>query len=279
MSKNKRKGLQIKIFVKGFFPKSSAWPNYHNKIMERDQNSLLFWNRSVIELAKNKSRTTKIAYNFTCKDNNDICNSDIQRLLTSAKYLLFLSGDVELNPVPLQSPPMLLLSKRLAELGREVVSIVGDGNCFFRSVSHQLYRTEAHHTQIRALAIQHLVNCPEHFIESNTQQSWLQYLQNMSRLGTWADHIIIQAVANSQSLRINITESADNFSPTTTITSVSTHTNYGNVRDIYIGHVDEIYYVSTKIIDRSMQVFNTTRHQYRLLKRNLNMLRLWMSSL
>ena len=141
MSKNKRKGLQIKIFVKGFFPKSSAWPNYHNKIMERDQNSLLFWNRSVIELAKNKSRTTKIAYNFTCKDNNDICNSDIQRLLTSAKYLLFLSGDVELNPVPLQSPPMLLLSKRLAELGREVVSIVGDGNCFFRSVSHQLSRT------------------------------------------------------------------------------------------------------------------------------------------
>jgi hypothetical protein len=31
-------------------------------------------------------------------------------------------------------------------------------NCLFRGASHQLYRTESRHAQIRALAIQHLIN-------------------------------------------------------------------------------------------------------------------------
>ncbi len=134
----------------------------------------------------------------------------MQRIKTSYKCLLFVCGDIELNPGPVNTSDMSVLTTRLARIGRKPVNIVGDGNCFFRSVSHQLYGTENHHPQIRALAIQHLINCPEHFVEYNTDQSWLQYLQNMSTLGTWADHIIIQAVANTNSLRINITESALN---------------------------------------------------------------------
>ena len=111
---------------------------------------------------------------------------------------------------------MSVLTTRLARIGRKPVNTIGDGNCFFRSVSHQLYETEDRHPQIRALAIQHLINSPEHFVEYNTDQSWLQYLQSMSRLGTWADNII-QAVANTNNLRINITESAPNFSESTTV--------------------------------------------------------------
>ena len=142
---------------------------------------------------------------------------------------------------------MSVLTTRLARIGMKPVNIVGDGNCFFRSVSHQLYRTENRHVQIRALAIQHLINCPEYFIESNTQQSWVQYLQNMSSLGTWADHIIIQAVANSNNLRIHITESRLNFSEATIVSSIYT-THGANLRDIYIGHLDEMHYVSTSPI-------------------------------
>ena len=144
---------------------------------------------------------------------------------------------------------LAVLTTRLARIGRIPVNIVGDGNCFFRSISHQLYGTEEHHPQIRALAIQHLINCPEHFVEYNTHQSWLQYLNNMSTLGTWADHIIIQAVANANSLPINITESAPNFSESTTVSSIySNHeTMRTNVRNIYIGHLGELHYVLDKI--------------------------------
>ena len=139
--------------------------------------------------------------------------------------MLFVCGDIELNPGPviINTSGMSVLTTRLARIGRKPVNIVGDDNCYFRSVSHQLYGTEDRHPQIRALAIQQLINCPEHFVEYNTDQSWLQYLQNMSTRATWADHIIIQAVANTNHLRINIIESALNFSESTIVSSIYTH--------------------------------------------------------
>jgi len=42
-----------------------------------------------------------------------------------------------------------------------------------------------------------LMNNPERFIESNTDIPWASYLSNMSSQGTWADHLIIQAVADA----------------------------------------------------------------------------------
>ena len=100
-------------------------------------------------------------------------------------------GDVELNIGPVNiSNVLAVLTRRLASIGRKPVNTVGDGNCFFRSISHQLYGTEDRHPQIRALAIQHLINCPEYFVEYNTDQSWLQYLQSMSTLGTWVDILL-----------------------------------------------------------------------------------------
>ena len=181
---------------------------------------------------------------ITEKDTNK-CN--IERLTkTSNSSALFICGDIELNPGPVNNS-ITVLTSRLAGIGLRPVNIVGGGNCFFHSVSHQLYGTESCHSQIRALTIQYLINCPENFIESNTDQLWLIYLQNMLRIGTWADHLIIQAVANANNPRICITESAANFSETSVVTSIYAQPG-GNTRDIYIGHVDELHYVSTSPI-------------------------------
>ena len=67
----------------------------------------------------------------------------------------------------------------------------------------------------------------------------------MSQLGTWANNIIIQAVANTKHLRIHVIESAQNFSEATVVSSIYNQQG-GNLRDIYIGHLDELHYVSTK---------------------------------
>lgn len=88
---------------------------------------------------------------------------------------------------------------------------------FFRALSHQLYGTAAYHLQVRAVGIEHLRNHPEHFIESNVEYSWLQYLNNMSRQGTWCDSLIIQAVASALNCTIYITESAENFAESNVI--------------------------------------------------------------
>ena len=51
-------------------------------------------------------------------------------------------------------------------------------------------------------------------------------------LGTWADHIIIQAVANSNNLRIHIIEGAPNFAEFTVVSSIYAE-SAGNVRYLY----------------------------------------------
>ena len=135
-----------------------------------------------------------------------------------------------------------LLESRLSELGRIPVNVLGDGNCFFRAVSCQLYNTPEYHLYIRSLGVQHLLHHPELYIESNFEYSWQNYMDNMARQGTWADNIIIQAVANSLNITINIIESDANFSPVTVINPVNSDRQTTN---IYIGHIQEYHYMST----------------------------------
>ena len=269
MSKNKTRRHRIKSFIRQFIPESSSWHNllstrYRKYVIQKPTNTNMWQFRKPTKFAKKEclkitnKHTSRTRKHKLFKLNNakivytNKCN--VQRIKTSNKCLLFLCGDIELNPGPVNTSDMSVLMTRLARIGRKPVNIVGDGNCFFRSVSHQLYGTEDRHSQIRAIAIQHLINCPEHFVEYNTDQSWLQYLQNMSTLGTWADHIIIQAVANTNSLRINIMESALNFSESTIVSSIYTQPEGRNARNIYIGHLDELHYVSTTPITQSFSV-------------------------
>ncbi|CAH3155355.1 unnamed protein product, partial [Pocillopora meandrina] len=95
---------------------------------------------------------------------------------------------------------------------------------------------------IHSLGVQYLLQNPEQFIESNTDHSWQDYLSIMSCQGTWADAIIIQAVANCLNLSIHIAESFETFAPVTVVQAVNVTGEYTN---IYIGHISETHYVST----------------------------------
>ena len=83
---------------------------------------------------------------------------------------------------------------------------------------------------------------PERFIESNPGNSWLEYLDNMSVSGTWADAIIIQAVADQLQLKLFIVETHQEFQECTIIQPVSATQQ---LTDIYLAHIGEYHYVST----------------------------------
>ena len=57
---------------------------------------------------------------------------------------------------------------------------------------------------IYVLGVQLDLHHPDLYIERNYEYSWQNYVNNMARQGTWADNIIIQAVANSMNITINI---------------------------------------------------------------------------
>ena len=75
---------------------------------------------------------------------------------------------------------------------------------FFSADSCQLYNTPEYHLYICSLGVQLVLHHPELYIERNYEYSWQNYVNNMARQGTWADNIIIQAVANSMNITINI---------------------------------------------------------------------------
>ena len=65
----------------------------------------------------------------------------------------------------------------------------------------------------------------------------------MSQQGTWAEALVIQAVADAFDLTINIVESNERFAPHTVISPAAISGHEPTV--INIGHVDELHYVST----------------------------------
>ena len=93
--------------------------------------------------------------------------------------------------------PLQILETKLLDYGLVPVEVGGQGNCFFHVISHQLFDDPKHHFYIRAAGVNYLRQNPERFIESNLEQSWLEYLENMAWQGTWADNLIIQAVADA----------------------------------------------------------------------------------
>ena len=76
-------------------------------------------------------------------------------------------------------------SRLIGELGLQSIDVgAGAGDCFFRSVLHQLYGNSNHHMCKRTAGVQFMRDNPGRFIESNTKNSWLRYLNNMSIQGT-----------------------------------------------------------------------------------------------
>ena len=149
-----------------------------------------------------------------------------------------MSGDIETNPGPVYT----VLDERLQQFQLRPFDVGGEGDCFFRAVSHQLYGDPSHHIEIREAGITYMRDNPQRFIESNTEYSWLQYLNNMSMQGTWCDHMIIQAIADQRHLRIFVIETQEGFGPFNIIQAVS---SLQTLTYIYLGHLGEYHNVST----------------------------------
>ena len=98
-----------------------------------------------------------------------------------------------------------LMQSRLGELGLQSFDVGDAGDCFLRSVSRQSCGNCNHHMRVRTAGVQFMRDNPVRFIESNTENSWPRYLNNKCVQGTWADALIIQAVADA--LKVTYTNS------------------------------------------------------------------------
>lgn len=79
----------------------------------------------------------------------------------------------------------------------EIIEMQADGNCLFRSVSHQLYGTPEHHLIVRLKCAEYMQSQSvffSQFIEGGLTQ-FASYLTALRRDGEWGDHIELQAIS------------------------------------------------------------------------------------
>ena len=73
----------------------------------------------------------------------------------------------------------------------------------------------------------------------------------MSIQGTWADALIIQAVADALKVTIQIVTSNQGFAPLTTVYPVQERNTSSTIT---IGHINECHYVSTTALQSNASI-------------------------
>lgn len=81
------------------------------------------------------------------------------------------------------------------------LKVQGDGNCQFRALSDQFYRTPDHHNFVRQQVVNQLKSHPEIY-EGYVPMAYCDYLKKMSKSGEWGDHVTLQAAADSYGVKI-----------------------------------------------------------------------------
>nr|XP_025621356.1 uncharacterized protein LOC112712651 isoform X1 [Arachis hypogaea] len=79
--------------------------------------------------------------------------------------------------------------------------VEGDGNCQFRSLSDQLYRSPEYHKHVREQIVQQLKSYPELY-GGYVPMEYSDYLKKMSKNGEWGDHVTLQAAADWYGVKI-----------------------------------------------------------------------------
>ncbi|TYI87374.1 hypothetical protein E1A91_D04G130700v1 [Gossypium mustelinum] len=93
------------------------------------------------------------------------------------------------------------LLNRLQLYGFDELKVQGDGNCQFRALSDQIYRTPDNHKNVRRQVVNQLKSHSEAY-EGYVPMDYADYLKKMSKSGEWGDHVTLQAAADTYGVRI-----------------------------------------------------------------------------
>ncbi|KQK11975.1 hypothetical protein BRADI_1g00720v3 [Brachypodium distachyon] len=95
------------------------------------------------------------------------------------------------------------LLDRLVLYGLVELKVTGDGNCQFRALSDQFYRTPDHHRFVRQEVVKQLESHPEIYA-GYVPMDYREYLKKMPKSGEWGDHVTLQAAADLYGVKIFI---------------------------------------------------------------------------
>lgn len=135
----------------------------------------------------------------------------------------------------------LSIPEKLEKLGLQIFEVAGDGNCQFRAVSHQLFKSDKYHRRIREDACTQLLENPNYykriiFKEEEFNTDYNTYIEKMKKDSVYGDELTLQAIADFYDLNIRVINITDNY-----ITPITTRTNKQTRTITLIYKRDKIY--------------------------------------
>jgi hypothetical protein len=150
-------------------------------------------------------------------------------------------------------------------IGIVVEDAGGGGNCFFHAIARQLEIKNngkiIDHDELRMFATKYMKENPGEF-QDIIQENIEFYIDSMSQNGTWADNLVIQAMANEFRMKIEIYHVGGNIIPIT-----PTNGEFNNtVRIAYTGnHYLSVVDIIQPIIPSEQDVNEIDEHVERLI--------------
>lgn len=126
----------------------------------------------------------------------------------------------------------------------ETKDIVGDGNCFFRSIAYAVSGSEREHRKLRRAVVTHILQNEGRYSQYLRQghSSVANYIatSRMKYVGTWATELEIQAASDLIGVDI-FTYSQDKWLKYSA-SNVSSNRHSGQYKGIYLKHVNSCHY-------------------------------------
>lgn len=135
------------------------------------------------------------------------------------------------------------LENIITERGLRTVDVKGDGNCFFRVIAHQIYGDSSLYKQVRAAAVQQVVQNVDQFVEFTEGQRIDDFVASLSTDREWADNLAIQAVSDAYGISLEIINSNNQRYGTSIIQPRGLQTTQ---RQFVIAHIEQLHFMSTE---------------------------------
>ncbi|GAA0138751.1 cysteine protease [Lithospermum erythrorhizon] len=140
-----------------------------------------------------------------------------------------------INDASLDHLPLL---QRLNIYGLYEVKVSGDGNCQFRALSDQIYRSAEYHKYVRKEIVRQLKDYRAQY-EGYVPMKYKRYCKKMAKSGEWGDHVTLQAAADKFAAKICLLTS---FRDTSFI--VITPQSQAPQRELWLSFWSEVHYNS-----------------------------------
>eukprot|EP01061_Rhynchopus_euleeides_P000870 TRINITY_DN10613_c0_g1_i1.p1 TRINITY_DN10613_c0_g1~~TRINITY_DN10613_c0_g1_i1.p1 ORF type:complete len:256 (+),score=77.16 TRINITY_DN10613_c0_g1_i1:35-769(+) len=99
-----------------------------------------------------------------------------------------------------------VLEENLRRFGFVEHPVDADGNCQFRSIAFSLFNNAEKHKEVRRAVMDHL-RCNKETYSHFVEDSYCDFIDRMAQVGSWGDHITLQAAADHYVVLINVVTS------------------------------------------------------------------------